>query len=153
MSTPLQQADDVAGANVSQPATGKPVADPPAGAQPGNGKPPGGDPPTGEEREYGFWAIVVGLVMLTCLDIAALLAFKHNVQGAVAVMGAISAPVVAVVSAYFGMKVGTKSGSASAAAANKARDKAETEAKTLLGHMAPSEAKPVMKKLGIPVAD
>jgi hypothetical protein len=85
---------------------------------------------------------------------------SHNINGAVAVIGAISAPVVAMVSAYFGIKVGARSGSASAAAADKARQQAdharqqaETAVTSLLGHMAPDRAIPVMWKLGIPVAD
>ena len=153
MNTPLQHADDVAGSNDGQPTGGQPAAGQPAAGQPAAGKPAGDSAPASNEPEYALYAIVAGLVMLTCLDIAALVVFRHNVNGAVAVIGAISAPVVAVVSAYFGIKVGTKSGSASAAAANKARAQAETEAKSLLGHMAPNEAKPVMRKLGIPVAD
>jgi hypothetical protein len=98
--------------------------------------------------------------MLLGLDIAVLVLLSHNVNGAVAVIGAISSPVVAMVSAYFGVKAGAKSGSASAAAADKARQQAETAAskaqtatQSLLGHMAPAEAKPVMRELGIPVAD
>ena len=148
MNMPPQRADDVAGSN-----NGQSAADKSAAGQLAAGKPAGDGAPASKEPEYGLWAIVAGLAMLTCLDIAALVVFRHNVNGAVAVIGAISAPVVAVVSAYFGIKVGTKSGSASAAAANKARAQAETEAKSLLGHMAPNEAKPVMRKLGIPVAD
>jgi len=125
----------------------------PDGAQPAAGQPAEAGQSAGNEREYGLYAIVVGLVMLAGLDIAALVLLRHNVNGAVAVIGAISSPVVAMVSAYFGIKIGAKSGAASAAAADKARTQAETEAKSLLGHMAPDEAKPVMRELRIPVAD
>jgi hypothetical protein len=121
---------------------------------------PGGGPPAaaaaapaGNEREYGLWAIVAGLLVLAGLDSAALAILGHNVNGAVAVIGAISAPIVAMVSAYFGIKVGARSGSARAAAADKARQQAETQVKSLLGHMAPDRAIPVMRKLGIPVAE
>jgi hypothetical protein len=109
--------------------------------------------PADNEREYGLYAIVASLLVLAGLDSAAVAVLSHNVNGAVAVIGAISAPVVAMVSAYFGIKVGARSGSASAAAADKARREAETEVKSLLGHMAPDRAIPVMRKLGIPVAD
>lgn len=120
---------------------------------------PAGAPPSGataviaaNDREYGLYAILAGLLILASLDGAALAAFSGNIDGVVAVIGAISAPVVAMVSAYFGMKVGAQSGSASAAAAGKARLQAETEVKSLLGHMAPDQAVPVMRTLGIPVA-
>lgn len=120
---------------------------------------PAGGPPAGvtagtaaNEPEYALYAMLAGLLILAGLDSAALAAFSGNISGAVAVIGAISAPVVAMVSAYFGMKVGAQSGSASAAAAGKARQQAETEVKSLLGHMAPDQAVPVMRTLGIPVA-
>jgi hypothetical protein len=120
---------------------------------------PAGGPPAGvtamtaaNEPEYGLYAMLAGLLILAGLDSAALAAFSGNINGAVAVIGTISAPVVAMVSAYFGMKVGAQSGSASAAAAGKARQQAETEVKSLLGHMAPDQAVPVMRTLGIPVA-
>jgi hypothetical protein len=125
----------------------------PDNGQPAAGQQAGASQRTRNEPEYGLIAVVAGLVMLASLDIAALALLSHNVNGAVAVIGAISSPVVAIVSAYFGIKVGAKSGSASADAANKARTKAETESKSLLGHMAPEEAKPVMRELGIPLAD
>jgi hypothetical protein len=57
------------------------------------------------------------------------------------------------VSAYFGIKVGTQSGTASTAAAEEARKRSDAETKALLGQMAPEDAKPVLQKLGIPVAD
>lgn len=127
------------------------AAVPPAGAAAG---------PAGNEREYGLYAVVAGLLVLVGLDIAALVVLSHNINGAVAVIGAISAPVVAMVSAYFGIKAGGRSGSASAAAAERARQEAdhsrqqaETVAASLLGHMAPDQAIPVMRKLGIPVVD
>src|SRR5215469_17283969 len=98
------------------------VAVPPAGAAavPADSPPAGAvaEPPAGNEREYGLYAIAVGLLVLAGLDSAALAILSHNVNGAVAVIGAISAPVVAMVSAYFGMKVGARSGSASVAAAD-----------------------------------
>lgn len=128
-------------------------------AAPRAAMPTGGSPadraadPADGEREYGLYAIVAGLLVLAGLDSAALAALSHNVNGAVAVIGAISAPVVAVVSAYFGMKVGVRSGSARASAADKARREAETEVKSLLGHMTPDRAIPVMRKLGVPVVD
>jgi len=127
------------------------AAVPPAGAAAG---------PAGNDREYGLYAVVAGLLVLVGLDIAALVVLSHNINGAVAVIGAISAPVVAMVSAYFGIKAGGRSGSASAAAAERARQEAdhsrqqaETVAASLLGHMAPDQAIPVMRKLGIPVVD
>lgn len=116
--------------------------------------------PAGNEREYGLYAILVGLLVLVGLDSAALAVLHHNVNGAVAMIGAISAPVVAMVSAYFGMKAGARSGSASAASAHRAqqeaehaRQQAQTAVTSLLGHMAPDQAIPVMRTLGIPVVD
>jgi hypothetical protein len=127
------------------------AAVPPAGAAAG---------PAGNEREYGLYAVAAGLLVLVGLDGAALAVLSHNINGAVAVIGAISAPVVAMVSAYFGIKAGGRSGSASAAAAERARQEAdharqqaETAVTSLLGHMAPDRAIPVMRKLGIPVVD
>lgn len=139
------------------------VTVPPAGAAAA----PAGGPPAdaaaglaGNEPEYGLYAVAAGLLVLVGLDAAALAVLSNNVNGAVAVIGAVSAPVVAMVSAYFGIKVGGRSGSASAAAADKARQQAdharqqaETAVTSLLGHMAPDQAIPVMRKLGIPVVD
>ena len=73
--------------------------------------------PAGNEREYGLYAVAAGLLVLVGFDGAALAVLSHNINGAVAVIGAISAPVVAMVSAYFGIKASGRSGSASAAAA------------------------------------
>jgi hypothetical protein len=142
MNVPFRRASAVMAPTAGEAAM--PAGGPPAGAA---------AEPGGNEREYGLYAIVAGLLVLAGLDSAALAVLSHNVNGAVAVIGAISAPVGAMVSAYFGIKVGARSGSASAAAADKARREAETEVKTLLGHMAPDRAMPVMRKLGIPVVD
>ena len=123
-------------------------------ALPTGGLPAGVTAGTGAKApEYGLYAILAGMLLLGGLDSAALAVLGGNISGAVAVIGAISTPVVAMVSAYFGMKAGAQSGSDTAAAAGKARQQAETEVKSLLGHMAPDQAVPVMRTLGIPVAD
>lgn len=109
--------------------------------------------PAATEREYGLYAMVAGLLVLVGLDSAALAVLSPNVNGAVAVIGTISAPVVAMVSAYFGVKIGAKSGSASAAAAHKARQEAETAVRSLLLHTTPDQVRPVMRTLGLPVTD
>lgn len=108
--------------------------------------------PTGTEPDHGLYAVLACLLVLAVLDGAALAIFHDNMSNAVAVIGAISSPIVAMVSAYFGIKVGARAGSAAAAAAGEARQQAENEAKSLLGHMTPEQAKPLMEKLGIPVA-
>jgi hypothetical protein len=108
--------------------------------------------PAGTEPEHGLYAVLACLLVLGTLDGAALAIFRDNMSNAVAVIGAISSPIVAMVSAYFGIKVGARAGSAAAAAAGEARQQAENEAKSLLGHMSPEEAKPLMQRLGIPVA-
>src|SRR5215472_12537607 len=110
MNVAFPRADDVARSDNGQPAAGQQA---------------GASQRTRGEPEYGFIAIVAGMVVLAGLDTAALAVLSHNVNGAVAVIGAISSPVVALVSAYFGIKVGAKSGSATAEAANEARIKAE----------------------------
>jgi len=104
-------------------------------------------------REYGLYAVIAGLVVLAALDAAALAVFHSNVNGAVGVIGALSSPIVAMISAYFGVKVGTQSGAASSKAAEAARSKAENEAKALLAQMAPEQARPLLRNLGIPTAD
>jgi hypothetical protein len=149
MNLPIRRASAV-----TVPPTGAatvPPDGPPAGAAAGS---------AGDDREYGLYAIAAGLLVLVGLDSAALAILSHNVNGAVAVIGAISAPIVAMVSAYFGMKAGARSGSVSAAAADRARQEADharqqaqTAVTSLLGHMTPDRAIPVMRKLGIPVVD
>jgi hypothetical protein len=120
---------------------------------------PEGDPPAGQrqrtftEPDHGLYAVLACLLVLGTLDGAALVMFSGNMGNAVAVIGAISSPIVAMVSAYFGIKVGVRTGTAVAAAASEARRKAENEAKSMLGHMSPDQAKPLMRRLGIPVAD
>jgi hypothetical protein len=119
---------------------------------------PGGRPPAdqgeqaGRDPEYALYAVLACLLVLAALDATAIAVFGRDISNAVAVIGAISSPIVAMVSAYFGVKVGARAGSASAAAASKARQQAENEAKSLLGHMTPEQAKPLMRQLGIPVA-
>jgi hypothetical protein len=95
------------------------------------------------EPEYGLYAVLACLVVLI---------FNHNISDAVAVLGAISSPIVAMVSAYFGVKVGARTATSDAAAAADARLQAERATQSLLGHMTPEEAKPLMRQLGIPVA-
>jgi hypothetical protein len=112
---------------------------------PGNG--------TVSAREYGLYAVIAGLVVLAALDAAALAAFHSNINTAVGVIAAISSPIVAMVSAYFGIKVGAQSGSAHTALSEQARKRSETEAMAFLGQLTPEQAKPVLKKLGIPVPD
>jgi hypothetical protein len=104
------------------------------------------------EPEYGLYAILACLVVLAALDGTAVLVFSHHISDAVAVMGAISSPIVAMVSAYFGVKVGARTATSDAAAAADARLHAERATQSLLGHMTPEEAKPLMRQLGIPVA-
>jgi hypothetical protein len=104
------------------------------------------------EPEYGLYAVLACLVVLAALDGTAVLVFSHHISDAVAVMGAISSPIVAMVSAYFGVKVGARTGTSEAAAAADARLQAERATQSLLGHMTPEEAKPLMRQLGIPVA-
>lgn len=104
------------------------------------------------EPEYGLYAVLACLVVLAALDGMAVLIFNHNISDAVAVLGAISSPIVAMVSAYFGVKVGARTATSDAAAAADARLQAERATQSLLGHMTPEEAKPLMRQLGIPVA-
>jgi hypothetical protein len=104
------------------------------------------------EPEYGLYAVLACLLVLAALDGMAVLIFSRKISDAVAVLGAISSPIVAMVSAYFGVKVGARTGTSDAMAAADARRQAELAAKSLLGHMTPEEAKPLMRELGIPVA-
>lgn len=117
----------------------------PATPGPGNG--------TASGREYGLYAVVAGLVVLAALDAAALAVFHGNINSAVGVIGALSSPIVAMVSAYFGIKVGAQSGSAHAATSEQASRRSETQAMAFLGQLTPEQAKPVLEKLGIPVPD
>ena len=104
-----------------------------------------------KEPEYGLYAVLACVLVLAALDGMAVLIFSHNVSNAVALIGAMSSPIVGMVSAYFGVKLGVRTGTADAAAATEARRRAEIETKSLLGHMPPEQAKPLMQQLGIPV--
>ena len=107
---------------------------------------------TNREPEYGLYAVLACLLVIAALDGMTVLIFSHHIRDAVAVLGAISSPIVAMVSAYFGVKVGVRSAKSDVAAAAHARRQAELTAQSLLGHMTPEEAKPLMRQLGIPVA-
>jgi hypothetical protein len=91
--------------------------------------------------------------VLGALDGAALAVFHSSISNAVGVIGALSSPIVAMVSAYFGIKVGAQSGAASSKAAETVRKNSENETKALLAQMTPGQARPVLRKLGIPVPD
>jgi hypothetical protein len=96
-------------------------------------------------------AVVVGLVTLTILDIVAIIVFRGSTDTAVAVTGAVNSPIVAIVSAYFGIKVGAETGGAGRDAAEQARNAAQTQTMALLGQMTPEQATPILHSLSIPV--
>jgi len=100
-------------------------------------------------RPHGLYAVYAGLAALTFLNAIAIWAFHKDVSNAVAAIGAISSPIVAMVSAYFGIKVGSQTGAANAATANDARTQADNQVKALLGRLAPADALPMMESLGI----
>jgi hypothetical protein len=108
--------------------------------------------PAPAEPRAGLYAVWAGLAALVLLNGAALWAFHNDGGNAVAAVGAISSPIVAMVSAYFGIKVGTQTGAASAAAADQARTQADNQVKSMLGQLDPAKAAPIMRSLGIPVA-
>lgn len=91
-------------------------------------------------REYGLWAVCIGLVVLGALDTVVLLLFHHDAQQALALIGAVDSPVAVMVSAYFGMKIGTDAGSAGTAAAERGRDQANAQALTFAAHLPPGVA-------------
>lgn len=115
--------------------------------------PPGPENGATSAREYGLYAVIAGLVALAALDGAAIAVFHSNMNSAVGVIGALSSPIVAMVSAYFGIKVGAQSSSANTAASEQARNRSQNQTMALLGQMTPEQAGPVLKKLGIPVPD
>jgi hypothetical protein len=100
-------------------------------------------------RPHGLYAVYGGLISLVILNSFAIWAFHKDVTNAVAAIGAISSPIVAMVSAYFGIKVGSQTGNANAAASNEARTTADNQVKTLLGKLTPEQAAPIMQELGI----
>jgi hypothetical protein len=67
-------------------------------------------------------AVVVGLVALVILDIVAIIVFRGSTNNAVAVIGAVDSPIVAIASAYFGIKVGAETGGSGRDAAEQARN-------------------------------
>lgn len=55
---------------------------------------------------YGLWAVVAGLATLLLVVLILVLVVKNFASGeATAILGAIASPVVAIVSAYFGISV------------------------------------------------
>jgi Na+/H+-translocating membrane pyrophosphatase len=91
-------------------------------------------------REYGLWAVCIGLVVLGVLDTVVLLMFHHDAQQALALIGAVDSPVAVMVSAYFGMKIGSDAGSAGTAAAERGRDQANARALAFAAHLPPGMA-------------
>ena len=113
---------------------------------------------TSSVREYGLWAVIAGLVVLAGLDAVVLAIFHSNINSAVGLIGTISTPIVAMVSAYFGIKVGAQTSAVHAAASEQARKKSSEQARkkssdqalAFLGQLTPEQARPVLQKLGIP---
>lgn len=111
------------------------------------------DVPSVREPEYALWAILAGLAVLVVLDALVLLYFHHDADTAVAIIGAVDGPIAVLVSAYFGMKTGTAAGTASRVDAEQARVAANQQTLAMAAQMPPEAARPVLRKLGIPVAD
>lgn len=119
------------------------------------------DPPTagttpasgGNVPEYALWAVIVGVTLLAVLDGVALVLFHGDATKVVEVIGAVDSPIAVIISAYFGIKVGTDAGAAGKAEAERARGQATQQVISLVAQMQPEVAKPVLRRLGVPVAD
>jgi hypothetical protein len=107
-----------------QTGNGSPTAN--SGTPPTNG---GGAPGTGQwgndRWRLGIWAVFAGLACL--LGIFALVAFKWRSDQGVAALGAVASPIVAIVSAYFGIQA-TQNASTQAAKAHEQAGEARAEA-------------------------
>ncbi len=99
------------------------------------------------DREYGLWAVCIGLVVLGAMDTVVLMLFHRDAQQALALIGAVDSPVAVMVSAYFGMKIGTDAGSAGTAAAERGREQANAQALAFAAHMPPEVAAPILRDL------
>ena len=88
---------------------------------------------------YGFWIVVIGLVLVTLVLVAAIL--KWNSASDVAtVVGSVTGVVGTIIGAFFGVQVG----SAGKEKAETARNKAEDKVVRLAAALNPIEAKNIL---------
>jgi len=99
----------------------------------------------------GLYAVIAGLTALVALDLAAIFAFRSDGSTAAAVISAVSAPIAALIGAYFGLRTGSDAGSAGRDSAERSRDAAERTSLALAALMDPDEARDVLAALGVPV--
>lgn len=99
-----------------------------------------------------MWVVITGLLVLGLLSWLALALLWQNPDKLPGIIGAIASPIVAIVSAYLGIKVGNEQGLVGTAAAIQSRDRAERNVTAILADLPPEQATKYAEILGVPVA-
>ncbi|MGW7530479.1 hypothetical protein [Streptomyces sp. NPDC054783] len=101
---------------------------------------------------HPMWVVIAGLVVLGLLSWLALALLWRNPDKLPGIIGALAAPIVAIVSAYLGIKVGNEQGLVGTTAAIRSREQAEKNVTAILADLPPDQAAKYSRMLGVPVA-
>jgi hypothetical protein len=109
-------------------------------------------PPTsnGVQHTHSIWVVLAAFVVLGALCCVSLALLWHNPDQLPGIIGAIASPIVAIVSAYLGLKIGNEQGLAGNLAANASRERAEKDVKAILADLPPEQAGRYVHLLGGP---
>ncbi|MFI0900014.1 hypothetical protein [Streptomyces sp. NPDC020983] len=109
---------------------------------------PDSPPCNGVQRGHSVWVVLAAFAVLGALCSVSLALLRHNPDQLPGVIGAIASPVVAIVSAYLGLKIGNEQGLAGNLAANASRERAEKDVKAILADLPPEQAGRYVHMLG-----
>ncbi|KUM98747.1 hypothetical protein AQI95_41065 [Streptomyces yokosukanensis] len=96
--------------------------------------------------------VLAGLVVLGLLSWLALALMWKNADKLPSVIGSITSPIVAIVSAYLGLRIGNEQGLAGTTAANESRERAEKNVTAILADLPPGQAAKYTRMMGAPTA-
>ncbi|MBL1096997.1 hypothetical protein [Streptomyces coffeae] len=94
----------------------------------------------------GLWSVIVGLAVLGILVFFAMLWLRDDQVELAGIIGAIASPIVAVVSAYLGLKIGTEP----AATAQATREETNKHLMAILADLPPDQATRYIQMLNLP---
>ncbi|MFE6690629.1 hypothetical protein ACFVFQ_29690 [Streptomyces sp. NPDC057743] len=95
---------------------------------------------------------LAGLLVLGLLSALALVLLSKSPDKLPGIIGAIATPIVAIISAYLGIKIGNEQGLANTTAANHSRERAEKNVTAILADLPPEQAAKYTQMIGAPTA-
>ncbi|MEU8695033.1 hypothetical protein [Streptomyces sp. NPDC048665] len=105
-----------------------------------------------QRRSNTVWVVLAGLLVLGLLSWLALALLWKNADKLPSVIGSIASPIVAIVSAYLGLRIGNEQGLAGTTAANESRERAEKNVTAILADLPPEQAAKYTQMIGAPTA-